>query len=594
MNRRFGILLCLPGLTLAGVSFPVIRTTVELASDGTARMVQELTCRFDGKQRQLRLSFTGGFHDTRVTVNGVAERSAGRVGPVEDVTTTEQDREFIVKWSPRAEDETRHYVIDLTVERAVRRYDDFARVYLAVVGRAPGPVELATVELRLPRPAARSFEPSEWSDATGTVSPDRSTANLEQRNMERGDRLVIDVLTDPEVFEDVRLRPGPMEKVEGAPRPDDHSRPLPEAAPAFRWWLVLILLLVPWALLVGLYYAFGREPRVSHEAIYEREPPGRIPPLAVPAIMRQQPNLTELPEQTLDATLATMLDAARKGVVELLPGDPKTGEGRGFVLAHSDRLKDLDELSRKVVDYYFTVVSAGRSFVTAEDVQRHAVAQPEAFLFWLKLMSQEGRYWWWSKLGVDFLEPQSSTAYKVFCYLAPLTTALAWLLVPLSFAFLSFDLTLRLRAVLMLVTFALSGAVYVYLGRVILRWSPPAYYEHLRWQKFRRFLVEFSAIEQAPVELLPLWGEYYVYAVALGIGEKFMHGLSSLGPAMSLAERAARSLHAARVGMGSGWGGAAFGLGLNQMLASFRSGSGLQGRRIDRLQPLMFWRVGRR
>jgi hypothetical protein len=144
--------------------------------------------------------------------------------------------------------------------------------------------------------------------------------------------------------------------------------------------------------------------------------------------------------------------------------------------------------------------------------------------------------------------------------------------------------------------------MYACLGRVILRWSPPAYYEHLRWQSFRRFLVEFSAIEQAPIELSAIWQEYYVYAVALGIGEKFMHGLSSPTAGTDLAVDLVPFLTGMPEGQGLGRAGprphpdtgAALGTDTNQILAAFRSGSGLQGERAGRLRPLLFWQVGKR
>jgi len=154
----------------------------------------------------------------------------------------------------------------------------------------------------------------------------------------------------------------------------------------------------------------------------------------------------------------------------------------------------------------------------------------------------------------------------------------------------SFELGLDLYVL----TFLLSRMVYAHLGRVILRWSSPAYHEHLRWQSFRRFLAEFSAIRQAPIELSSIWQEYYVYAVALGIGERFMQGLSSLATAMNWEPGLMQ------------WGAAGFAgrppdpqtckalaLGIEGVLGAFRSGSGLHGKRASRLQPSALRRAGK-
>ncbi|MCX6841959.1 MAG: DUF2207 domain-containing protein [candidate division WOR-3 bacterium] len=593
-TRLVGILLCLPGLVVAGVSFPEIKTVVDLSADGSVHMVQDLTCRFDRSGQAVRLTYPAPFPRSRVTLNRLTEQSRLGQGPVEDVETRAEYGTLVVKWNPRAHDETKHYIIDLTVQHAARRYGDVALLHIPIIGAAPGPVERATVELHLPSAATRTFRFYDGDPNAGTVDQDRRTGSLTRCDMEWGDRLTIDAVTDLTVFKDaplpLELRPPPIRRTAIPP-----------------WWLApipgLLLLVLPpliaLALLLVLYLVYGREPHVDYDVRYEHEPPGRIPPLAVPAIMRQQPDLTELPVQTLDATLATLLDAARNGVLDILPGDARTGGGRGFVLAHPDRLDALDDLSKNVVSYYFSSVGRGRDSVTADDIRRHALEQPDAFRFWLKLMSQEGRDWWWKNLGVDFLEPASFTAYQSFCWIAPILTGLGWLLVPLGFAGLSDTPSSRLRGALFALTFLLSRMVYVHLGRVILRWSPPAYHEHLRWQSFRRFLVECSTIGHAPIELSAIWQEYYVYAVALGIGERFMHGLSSLATAMNWKVELLwwRTLE----GVAVGFAGPppephtreVLGQSIGPMLEAFRSGSGLQGERPSRLQPSTLRRAGK-
>jgi uncharacterized membrane protein len=83
----------------------------------------------------------------------------------------------------------------------------------------------------------------------------------------------------------------------------------------------------------------------------------------------------------------------------------------------------------------------------------------------------------------------------------------------------------------LIVTAVLAGLVFVVfmlLGRTILRWTETAYLEHRRWKNFRKFLQDFSAIEQAPVGLLAIWEQYYVYAVALGVATEFLKHVTRL------------------------------------------------------------------
>ena len=491
-------------------------------------------------------------------------------------------------------DETRYYVVDLTVRNTVRRYQDLAHVRLPIIGRGPGRVGHATLELRLPA-TADTFRLFDDRNRRGAVAPDRTKGYLTERDIGSGRVWMAHVVTDAAVFGKVPQRGGRMEPSERAWLYVDPVRSY-LSGPSPRWFLVPVTLLVPLVLFLVLYLAHGREPRVGYEARYEREPPDRIPPLAVPPIMRQRPDVTELPAETLDAALATLLDAAGKGVLDILPGEA----GRGFVLAHPERLDTLPELSQNVVKYFFYDVAGGRDSVTAEDIRRHAREQPDGFLFWLRLMSQEGRNWWWKTLGADLLEADSLRAFRLLGYGAPVLTGLSWFILPFGFTVFSFYMALPLLILLFALSCVLSVVIYAGVGQAILRWTAPAYLEHLRWQNFRRFLADFSAIEQAPIELAAIWQEHYVYAVALGIGEKFMRGLSHLAPALN---RGSKLLGQPEPeGWGIGWEvphpglgtRAALGQGISQMLESFRAGVALPAGRPNRLEQFMFWRVGKR
>jgi uncharacterized membrane protein len=128
---------------------------------------------------------------------------------------------------------------------------------------------------------------------------------------------------------------------------------------------------------------------------------------------------------------------------------------------------------------------------------------------------------------VQFTEAASRRAYGTYCGLAALCFIPgAWLLFGGVAAIEPSSASARIP----LTVFAavLCGAVYFLTGRIIFRWDPTAYMEHRRWRSFRKFLKDFSAIEQAPVTLLAIWEEYYVYAVALGVASEFLKHITRL------------------------------------------------------------------
>lgn len=49
-----------------------------------------------------------------------------------------------------------------------------------------------------------------------------------------------------------------------------------------------------------------------------------------------------------------------------------------------------------------------------------------------------------------------------------------------------------------------------------------------RWEAFKRFMTDFSAMNEAGPGLLPLWEKYLVYATALGVATKLLENVKSL------------------------------------------------------------------
>lgn len=47
---------------------------------------------------------------------------------------------------------------------------------------------------------------------------------------------------------------------------------------------------------------------------------------------------------------------------------------------------------------------------------------------------------------------------------------------------------------------------------------------YARWQAFKKFLVDYSNLEEAKLASIQLWEHYFVYAVALGVAEKVAKG----------------------------------------------------------------------
>jgi uncharacterized membrane protein len=137
----------------------------------------------------------------------------------------------------------------------------------------------------------------------------------------------------------------------------------------------------------------------------------------------------------------------------------------------------------------------------------------------------QGLNWWKTTLGAELLDPRSTKAYNRFIMYIFITIAIGAALTGTGFGILvgapapaGFVIPIIFAIVLFI--------ILLFVGRIILRWSPEAYLEQKRWHNFKRFLTDFSQIKDAPVTLLAIWEQYFVYAVALGVAHKFLKNLT--------------------------------------------------------------------
>jgi uncharacterized membrane protein len=60
------------------------------------------------------------------------------------------------------------------------------------------------------------------------------------------------------------------------------------------------------------------------------------------------------------------------------------------------------------------------------------------------------------------------------------------------------------------------------LHRMWVRRTPKGALLHARWQAFRRYLSDFSRLEESPPASLALWEQFLVYGIALGVAEQVL------------------------------------------------------------------------
>jgi uncharacterized membrane protein len=98
------------------------------------------------------------------------------------------------------------------------------------------------------------------------------------------------------------------------------------------------------------------------------------------------------------------------------------------------------------------------------------------------------------------------------------------------------------------------------------RWTPEGRLYYERWNNFKKYLTDFSALKEHPPESIKIWDHYLVYATALGVAEKVLHNMSLVVPSEQLQGSSFYLIHHSYAQFGSGFG--------NAYASSAPSGSG--------------------
>jgi uncharacterized membrane protein len=503
--------------------YPRIHTVVTLEPGGDARIVQDRTYRFDG-------SFSWAFVDLDkrgadgITLNGLYRVSEGGVQAIVPLEVSDSRSSLYIRWGYVAEDEEWTFRLDYTVRGAVRRFADVAEFYWKTIEDEHEPVASATAEVVLPGPSPGRFKVFVHTRARPgklELGPAAGVARVELADVPRNAFVELRVLADPALFAAAPAAGGPAYRRILAEEQRNH------VLSALRVFLLLplaglLVLLVPAAMLVASYRRSGREPRVEYDAVYEHEPPRRAPPLAVPAIMRQEADDNARSQEAFRGLFAQLVHLAVRGAVTVEESGRK-----GYRFRLEKMPADADEFDHAAATLVFGGAGRGGDTVTDKEFRDHAQRNATAVRASLAALYERGTGWWERALGGPLLDAASRRARIRYRLLAFLSVGAGVVAGASGLEAASPGP----RGVGWVIAGAAGFVVYIVLlglSSSVLRWTPRGHLEHRRWRRFERFMRDFSALEQAPPTLIAIWEQYYVYAVALGVAEQFLKNLGRL------------------------------------------------------------------
>lgn len=507
--------------------YPKIKTNIYFLPNGDVRIQQERTYCFAG-------SFSWAFIDLKkkgakdIVLNRLAELTKDGWQDLEAVEVKDEKNSLYLLWRYRAEDEEKTFLLDYTILGAVKRYLDVAEFYWKVIEDEHEKISQVEIEIFLPEPAPELFKVYIHSRAKPgilTFNEDKDQAIIQQDDIPKDAFVEIRVLTSPKIF------PYLPQKTKNR-----YQKILDEEKRIFFFSFLRSFALLPLGLflmvilpifcLIYFYGRYGREPKIADEGIYEHEPPRRAPPITLPLILSQKPRKEKINQEIFQGMFATLLDLATKGYITI----KEVGEGkRRYHQWVKEKLREkerIEPFSQVVLDFFFANVSADKETFTDEEIKTYLKNHSPEILPLLSHLASRAKSWWEIELKSPLLDARSATAYKIYLKLTiPLIVLGAISFGAGLYAIPSFSGSalpfIFIPAVIMILFFT-------FLGKVINRWSEPAYLEHRRWLNFKKFLTDFSALSQAPITLLAIWEEYFVYATAFGVAKEFLKNLIKL------------------------------------------------------------------
>lgn len=293
--------------------------------------------------------------------------------------------------------------------------------------------------------------------------------------------------------------------------------------------LIWILALISVAIPFYIYRRFGREPKIDYYAIYEREPPSKSKPAAVNAIMRGA-----VGKPDMNAFVATILDLVYRGYIGLR--DVKS-ERSYFGLINRTEDDVILELKKK---------GKGKLFDFETDVLNFLMDHSKkGRLSWLDFKDELGKddrfykfFNRWNKLiqrhiKVDRLFVSTGNYFLMASGLVGVSLFIIGAVGILSFyppsKFPGITRSVFPGAIIFIVGLG-SLLIAIINEKGAGRFTPEGRLYYERWNRFRTYLTDFSALKEHPPGSIKIWDFYLVYAVALGVAKKSIKNMGLIIP----------------------------------------------------------------
>ena len=441
-------------------------------------------------------------------INSSTNRPEGRFAVSKaSISGVEQD---VIELFFKAQDQKRTFIIEYRLTDVVAVHNDIAELYWKFIGAGRSvPIDSMSVTLTLP-PGASTDEVKIWGH--GPVKGNVQKISATQLSWQTTD-LPKDRFLEGRVTFPTGLVPQAKRITNKVALPEilvQEQRWADQRAAEQRQALYMLL----GSFLIGIlgivaaimiFLRFGRKYKSSMDVEYYRELPGNYTPAEANCLMEKGKTKPQ-------AIAATFMDLARRGYLRMEPAHNSQAED---ILVH--QLKPAgDSLApheRLLLEFFFNRVGG---------------MQPSVWFSALKIFRKA--------------DPQSTAAFVTTFQSSVKSSVTAmgfWDSANKGKSAAGFGLVLSfvgLVICMMMEWFYLAAAFFVVVVSMLTaliscrELSLAGQQQFNLWQAFRRFLKDFSNLDQAQIPQLILWEHYLVYSVALGVAKEVIRQLPIVYP----------------------------------------------------------------
>ncbi len=261
------------------------------------------------------------------------------------------------------------------------------------------------------------------------------------------------------------------------------------------------------------YLKYGREysaEQIGYSGIYEHEPPSAHRPAE--CIFFASGDYEYKGKELSNAISATLMSFVNRGIMDV------EERGKDVVFRIIGENKDLAEYETDLLNYLKSKFHDEE--ISLKRFEKEVAPKREFYTFTKKWAEKVAK-------GIGTKKYMDETGYGLaskFMGAHILSIFVLMFCAASAFSFEQFIL--------------LMGGLFIDIGIMIslskksvyARWTKEGRLLNLKWNNFKKYLADFSALEEHPPASVKLWDEYMTYAIALDVAEKTIKAMKKVAP----------------------------------------------------------------